>query len=405
MIRKQKVRNYVLFCILLAVAFAIINRKELYKWGYKNLGYLQFDIPNIEFSTEPEYIRKLSSVRDSALKRGWLLTDKKDLVPTMITFGGNQLHAEYRLKGDYIEHLEQGKWSYRVVCDGSVLGLDKFSLHQPIRRNNINEFLWQFACKREGILNLKYDLVTVSVNGEDNGLYAIEEHFGKHFCESRKLDGFVLRFEEKDFWKAKSMGKNNDFPLEMDSYNTKLIRQDSAKWKKHEIAERKFLYFKNSAYTVDQVFNYEKLATYLALADLLSGDHAVVWHNMRFYFNPETELLEPIAFDGDLNGEVESLMSDYYADHSNTWKPRATCFRDSVFEAVYFQVLKRISTKSYVKELLTDFAPTKEKYQNILNWEFPWYEFNSDFVNKNAQYIRRRLAAMEKRTPVSTNRD
>ncbi|MEZ4847156.1 MAG: hypothetical protein R3B93_00695 [Bacteroidia bacterium] len=56
--------------------------------------------------------------------------------------------------------------------------------------------------------------------------------------------------------------------------------------------------FKFGTKTVSEVFDIDRLAKFYALVDLTRAYHSLIWHNMRFYYNPVTSKLEPIGFDG-----------------------------------------------------------------------------------------------------------
>ena len=55
----------------------------------------------------------------------------------------------------------------------------------------------------------------------------------------------------------------------------------------------------NKQYPISKVFDTKLLAKYWALCDLFSAHHGCMEkHNLRFYYNPITSLLEPIHYDG-----------------------------------------------------------------------------------------------------------
>ena len=49
---------------------------------------------------------------------------------------------------------------------------------------------------------------------------------------------------------------------------------------------------------VSESFDTDKMAKYFAIVDLMQAHHSTAWHNMRFYFNPVLNKLEPVGFDG-----------------------------------------------------------------------------------------------------------
>jgi len=393
--RKIKYKKIILLSLAILLGIGLLQRKSIYKWAYQDFGFLKHEVPTIQFETEPAFLDSLNEDRDEAIDQGWLTVNKTDMVPTKVIFNGTIADAQYRLKGDYLDHIQSDKWSYRVQSSDAINGATKFSLHHPMRRNNINEFLWQFACEQEGIITLDYDIVQVKVNSTDYGLYAFEEHFGKNFCAKRNLNGFVIRYEEKGFWQNKNQSESSSKQAFMeagiDTYNTKHIVSDTSMLYSHLLATGILDEIRSASSLNPIYFNVEKLAMYFALSDLLSGQHALVWHNLRFYMDPITQRLEPIAFDGDLNGITEELAIRQSLDDPTHWSFKNKCFQSYHFKLAYEAALTKVTGHHYVDDLLKAFKPILDKNQNILNWEFPSYEFDPVFIHSNAAFIQEKL--------------
>tara|TARA_B110000285_G_scaffold36696_1_gene39701 strand:- start:1214 stop:2398 length:1185 start_codon:yes stop_codon:yes gene_type:complete len=387
-------KRFLLLIILLA-GLIIYQHDYIYQWGYRTFGCLKYDIPIIEIKTELNYLDSLIEDRENSIADGWITLGKKDFVPTRITVSERTIDAEYRLKGDYLHHITSDKWSYRVQTNDSILGLQKFSLHHPIMRNNINEIFWQYICHREGLIRLDYDIVQLKINNDSFGLYAIEESFGKNFCSRKGLNGFVIRFKDKEYWRKKIHPMiNSDFSFqnaEIDSYNTPVIRKDSSLWQDHEEIVEQLHKWVQGISPNSKIFNLNKFAKYFALADLCSGHHGLIWFNMRLYYNPKTKLLEPIAFDGDLYSTIKHPIIINSQMHLENKDFYSTFFLDSSFIDIYHDELEKFSSETYFKAVITDFQSTARKYQNILNLEFPRYKFNTDFIEKNAFIIQEYL--------------
>ena len=92
------------------------------------------------------------------------------------------------------DHLEGEKWSFRVRLknDNAILGLKKFSLQHPSRRGYLKEWFFHTTLKRENLFNLRYFFVKIILNGEDLGIYALEEHFDQILIENNKGEGMEL---------------------------------------------------------------------------------------------------------------------------------------------------------------------------------------------------------------------
>ena len=72
---------------------------------------------------------------------------------------------------------------------------------------------------------------------------------------------------------------------------------DSFPAQQFEIAQNLMTMYREWSTPLEDMFDVEKLARYLALIDVTQGYHGLAWHNQRFYYNPVTCTLEPIAFD------------------------------------------------------------------------------------------------------------
>ena len=110
--------------------------------------------------------------------------------------------AEIRLKGDWTDHLNTAKWSFRLKLeDGKAIqGKRTFSIQHPETRSFIDEWFMHEWFRNEGVLTTAYDFVNVSVNGVHKGVYAREEHFEKQLPESQnRREGVLLKLDESMF--------------------------------------------------------------------------------------------------------------------------------------------------------------------------------------------------------------
>ena len=91
--------------------------------------------------------------RNQALKDGILMRSNNDQVNAVINFDNQTYKVRMRLKGDWVDHIKDDKWSFRVETKGdkSILGMKKFSLQHPRSRNYINEYIFHTLLKEEGI--------------------------------------------------------------------------------------------------------------------------------------------------------------------------------------------------------------------------------------------------------------
>lgn len=354
--------------------------------------------------------QKLAFNRQYALDTGILSTTDDDFVPAKITLADQTVDVDLRLKGDRLIHYQHSdKWSFRIQVDGdqSLLGMTELSLHRPGARNYIYEWIFHELLSQEGVLALRYQFVDVTINGRYLGTYALEEHFAKQVVESQEFrEGPIIRFSEDSGTAL--------YSSPIDTYQT-------TKWslpQNHPQAQKAIdllQSFRRGELTVGQVFDTQKLATFLAISDLLETHHATISKSLRFYYNPITSLLEPIGFDGHsgvedteliaaelgINPQGDFLYTDFGGFYRLLFNNPDTF--DPEFHQTYIHELQRLSDPAYLDEFFASHRDQINKnqaliYKNFLPLTDRVYRFGPDFYRFDPQifysrqnYIRSKL--------------
>ena len=271
---------------------------------------VDFEIKKLEISIEEQDFARLEAKRAEALALGILLTEEVDYVPAVVTGNGKRDRAEVRLKGDWTDHIAGDKWSFRIKMDDEPLwGMKKFSVHRPETRAGVSEYLIQKFYREQGGISLRYDFVDVFVNGEYWGVYALEEFFDKRLVEhASRREGPIIKVNERYLWERRaffspkienwdlSMRSENRF-IDFDVFAVNLTLENPALDRQTGYAITQLHKVVNGDAGVEAVFDLDMAARYFAALDLFNSCHGNIWHNMRYYFNPVTGLLEPISFD------------------------------------------------------------------------------------------------------------
>ena len=138
-------------------------------------------IPNehIDIHLKDKDLKKLEKLREEALKCGVIGEAQKKYFKGNMTYRDEIIPIKIRLKGDWIDHLESNKWSFRIKIDAGFdfKGIRKFSIQHPTTRSFLKEWLFHKIFKDENILTPKYEFISASINNENLGIYAFEEHF------------------------------------------------------------------------------------------------------------------------------------------------------------------------------------------------------------------------------------
>ncbi|WP_346855339.1 CotH kinase family protein [uncultured Draconibacterium sp.] len=376
--------------------------------AYENNDALQLYIDEGDFD-------RLNEKRFTAFENSVLVNNDEDYSNVVLFDGNNFLNAKYRLKGDLLDHIQGDKWSFRFKLKKGFAwnNLLTFSVQNPLTRHFLDEWLAHKIFDQEDVLTTRYGLVPLRINNNSLGIYAWEEHFEKQLIESReRREGPIVRFDESLMWQrvleTKVTGREWDIDFfaatPVIPFGAGQLAADSLMLKKLEESQKLMFQYKNRTQAVSQIFDIDKLAQYYALVDVTQAYHGFTWHNQRFYFNPVTCLLEPIAFDGYIEGGVykrfESKLSGMVdpASIQNLAKEELMLmqvFSDSLFNSNYINYLEKYSTSYFVEGITAKYKNEADSLSQLIQKEFPYYRFNFDLLEEQAKWIREHLNEIE----------
>ena len=211
--RKRRRISLVLLLLLAAAGYYVGNRyaKQAGHDGLFSLlsssssNYSNSRDPDVAISLEidAEAMAKINQVREDALARGVIVQPDDPYVPCVIRYNGEEIKAEIRLKGKMLDHVEGDKWSFRVKTKkgDAFLGMKRFTLQHPGTRQYLSEWVYHRIAEEEGLIALRYQFINLTLNDDDLGVYAVEEHFGQEVLgQNERLPGPIFRFNPSLFW-------------------------------------------------------------------------------------------------------------------------------------------------------------------------------------------------------------
>jgi len=320
-----------------------------------------------------------------------------------------------RVKGDRVLHwYDKDQTSYKIDLRGKdrIWGLEEFSIQKPITRNYIYEFIFHKLLQFNGLISLKYFFVNLSLNDNDQGIYAVEEGFSKELIErSKKRNGPIFGLNE-------SFG--TDYPnIEYDLYSKNFWTNNHPELTK--IAISKLNNLKQKKININEIFDIEKWATFFAVIDLSHTLHGSLSKSVKLYYNPVTAKFEPIGFDGHYN---PNLFNDFlildFIDQDNTncsyictdraWYLSFLRNKDGSnnieFLDLYIKALQRVSSQDFLNkfnknhyeeinfnnsQLLSDINKKDRTYYKGLGL----YILDKNFLYARSKYINSRLNKIE----------
>lgn len=358
---------------------------------------LKIEVDDSDF----EFLKKR---RQEGLERGIQINDGDNYVPCQVIFQGDTVDGEMRLKGHMTDHLEGEKWSYRVKTEKPVMGMYRFSLQHPGNRNYYYEWIYHQLLREEGVIALQYDFLNFTLNENDLGIYAVEEHFGQHVLESNdRPKGAIIRWNPELYWEwrideLQGLYLDEQYSAYSSSfaepYDRGVVFKDSILTKNYLQAARKLELFRRGRRSTSEVFDVEKMAIFHAVIDLVGGHHSLDWSDVKFYYNSASEKLEPVGYESFSIRKTERLAGQQaiknYEGLELDYHERL--FSDPVFFAAYIQALERICQNDYFNLFTAKIQTELDEKIGVVAHEFPYIRFSYDGYYENIELIQHNLS-------------
>ncbi|MGK0389336.1 MAG: hypothetical protein ACI94Y_002076 [Maribacter sp.] len=369
-----------------------------------------FQPEKLNLRIDPVEFDKISKKRNEALERGILISSDDDWINVKLEEGENELDAKARLKGDWTDHLSGDKWSYRVKFkkDHTWKRLKTVSFQTPKARNLLYEWVLHQLWEREDILTTRYDFVSMDFNGVPKGIYAYEEHFEKQLLEYKsRREGPIVKFQEAAMWNAwqKAMKKYNSLPssiageyaqfkdAEITAFGESKTLKSPVLAKHFDEANNLLYQYQSKLKPASEIFDIDQLAKYYAICDLMDAHHAIIWHNQRFYYNPATNKLEPIGYDGNVGliWYEGSFLGQKHFGYPEDTKDDIGVFEnlsaDTSFVNRYIYFLDKFTQQDYVYAFVKEVKAGALARQEFLKTEFPTATFDPNQIVNRAKKI------------------
>jgi len=270
-------------------------------------------IPAIAIDIKFKHLIKIRAKRSEALKKGLLIQGENDYVPASIRYGNRTVKVKMRLKGDALDHLQEDKWSFRIHTKGNdqLFGLRRFSIQAPWVRAFHGEILFGETLRHVGVLAPRYFLVNVTINGDDIGVMAVEEHFSKELLEiNKRREGVIVKFNDDLNWtkqllieKGAGLAGWSDYDYRIapiKAFRSSHIAKSRKLTKDLASAIGLLRAFQKGDKSPSEVFDIESMGRFLAVAELWGALHTTAWANLVLYLNPITMKFEPIGYDASI---------------------------------------------------------------------------------------------------------
>lgn len=395
-------------CAVMFFMGAFMHKKGKLNVGFSEIVKANVKIPvqymeslfvaeeEMQLDIKHEDLQRLAYCRKLSLEAGYLIDSSKEYVPAEVTFQGKKHKIKMRLKGTLPDHWsDEKKWSFRVKVKGekSVMGMKIFALQHPKTRNYLYEWFAQTMFDDNDILAVRYHFVRLNLNGTDLGIYALEENFDKRIIESNgRREGPILKFGSEKYGAGDNRIEHYGIDVERDPKYQRGI----------DLLES----FRTGKLQPHEVFDTRLMARYFAIADLIDAPHAAASHNIRFYYNPITALIEPIAYDAELfiNEHLvrEGMIGEYLYHSQEEDRDKINIissenfhirlFSDPVFFAAYVKELEKIANGNILESFFERHRAEIDEKLSIIHKSFPQHLFEEDLFYKRKELIQKRLS-------------
>jgi len=374
------------------------------------------DVKRVDLYIDGKGFKEIEDTREEALRYGILVNNGEYSKAKLIENGESQ-NVKLRLKGDWTDHLEGKKWSYRIKTDkeSSWNRMQVFSFQSPERRFFLKEWLYHDLLSHEDILTTRYDFFWLKLNDSKPIVYAYEEHFVKHLPESsNRREGVIVKYTEDAAWaqrlrSKKATGHHNTqlveakYHSDIEPFGASKIEGDSSLMKQFIEAQDLMYAYKHYLKPVEEIFDIDRMAKYYAILEVLNAYHSLVWHNQRFYYNPVTRLLEPIGYDGFIEENEYNISAHacfgYYKSNkhmNDNWgKFYNVLYRNEAFAEKYAFYVNKFSDLDYIKNYMAGISDQLDQRESLLNYDYPDYTLDRKAIVAKTKAIHASIPAYD----------
>jgi hypothetical protein len=358
--------------------------KNYTKGKFSTLDKMDLDI-KFKHMMRIQYLREQAVMND-----GKFIADslKEETFPAKLTYNGEKYNVKISLTGKMVSpHLQSpNHWSFQVKVKGgkTIDGMRRFGMLVPKSRGHLTDWLGLKLMEKRGLITMRSDFKDVSINGKSIGVYYMEERFDKHLLENnQRKEGIIFKIEED-----LNIYQEEKLMLAPDTRSQVILLRQM--WQ--NVATGKL--------PATQFFDIEKMAKLYAIADLMNSRHPLLRDNMRFYFNPISGLVEPIAreFENLKDSELSNMALFLEKPKSGTWhfwvkndKILQKIFSNLEFEKAYIAEAELISQEAFLDDFFVAYEDNLEELMSGIYKDWTFYELPKSTLYEHQDYMRTAL--------------
>lgn len=343
----------------------------------------------INIDMDFEAVQLLNFVRSAAIKDGTISEELQNTsVKAKISLNDKTYKVKISPTGmnlDMIGSIDKRAYKVKMLEGEKIYGMSEFKLLPPSARHNMVEWVGHELEKKENLVAIRYFFIELTLNGNDLGVYAVEEHFNKELLENnRAREGIIFTIKNGNV-----KNKNNEVKI----FNEKKYSKDVVKNNQITMLKSAIQSIEKDDFDIERFFDLKKYAKNYAIIELMGGFHAALGMNTFYYFNPVTTLVEPITreynslrySDGPPSGD-NFLINQFLADNKE-YVFANKLFRNKKFIELYLSEMVKVSQKSYLDNFFSEIDEEFNNQQNIIFKDDPFYKFPKEYMYERQKQI------------------
>jgi len=319
-------------------------------------------LPTLQIDMKFAQYNGLLEQRTRALEENVILTSAKDFLPAVVCVGDEAVAVQLRLmEGPTAGLTPTGKWplELRVQERKTLLGMQRLYLQDPELIGGQAAMALDRVLVREGVLTARLQQVRLIFNGDDRGIYALQEGFAGPFLEAQgRSGGVIVGFDADPFWQQVAhfdgdltaaladpvLDLGGLHYLEADAFDDPAIDRDPLLKAQRDTALGLLRALQVGTRPASEILDVERYARFLALIDLWGLPERASPLNLGFYLAPGVERLEPASF------------ASSFPPHPDERLSLAVTYGDPQLQIAYAREAARVSTPAYLEELRAVFG-------------------------------------------------
>ncbi|MCB0034206.1 MAG: CotH kinase family protein [Anaerolineales bacterium] len=322
-------------------------------------------LPVLRLDIEFEDYNQILQQRADALATGAFIAPANSFYPATITVNDTAVSVELRLREGLAENLgEEEQWGLEVQVrdDEQLLDMGHFELIAPSQNNGLAQYAFVLALQREGLLISRYAFVHLFLNGQDRGIYAVQERFASELLLAQERpNGVLIQFDSDLIWRTVQQFEGDTSA----AYNNPVVNLSTADLRyfgveafydgsaednpleqtQAETAVGLLRQLQTGETAASEVFDVAQYGRFLALSDLWGAVDGLSLINARYFYNPSSGRLEPIAYNSNPLADVHKRIS------------LASTFDNMALQAAYVQAVREYTSAAYLDALTAELEP------------------------------------------------